>query len=1175
MAHCAVTILVLLSPVLVIAEDSPAEIALRARDTDKDGLVTVEEFVAADKAKEAPLRRDFRVFDADGDGRLSEAEFRSMPYWGTDDQRGPIADPIVDLAQSHKKRLLERWGDWNKDQDGGLSVAEFAAAKLPDQVAGLEGTQFSDWDHNGDNSISEDEAGLLLEIAFGVKVFTGELVRSSTGSVVDLRMLRNLHPDANWKIRREDYIKAMGSEDAAVKWFPSIKSDSDERFSVTEFMASGHRTDPVRAFLDLDRDLNARLSREEMENLPQGWGPPGRNWLPGFDDDMDGEYSLREFQLLPHINLLTSWHSARDADGDGKLSLQEFRPATGVEVAALAVEYFRRLDVDRDGFLALAEWPFQTSHPEAKFASLDANSDSNLTLEEFLTEKALPEPRLRRDFLVFDANADGRMTLTEFLTIPHWVPEKFRTPIADPVVQLSEAKQAFVKQHWSEWDRDRDGSLSEAEFSNAAIGQQIPGLATTGFKDWDLLSHDGKVSLEEALRVIDVAFSVCAPTGERLRTISGEIPDWRSFRGLDSDGDGQVTRETYLSHLKSVPNAEAMYRSIVPNDADSFGITEFAAGPYRTNPVAMFLGMDVNLDARLTLEEITQVPADWGPPAKLWLPGFDDDGDGGYSLREFMLIPHVNLLAAWHTALDGNQDGELALEEFRFVPAPAMAALSAIYFRRLDTNQDQKLSLVEWPFRTSHPEAKFGLLDADGDGELTEKEFLAEGTLPPEQLRRDFQVFDSDRNGRLTRTEFLAIPHWVRDDLRVSPPDPVAQLAEGHFSKLQAKWTDWDLDRDGQLNTAEFRTAAFGRTIPGLEMTSFADWDQDHDDRLSQEETRQLLEIACGVRSPTGEFLRSAGTGRVVDWRGFLALKPDRDGKVPREAYVKMMTGSGSDPKYWFSQLFESDAAMFGVTEFATSNHRTDPVSQFLGMDKDLDGRLSPEEVKALPVGWGPPGKDWLPGFDDDGDGHYSLQEFRRIPQVNLLANWQSAQDRDHDGTLNPAEFQFLPAPALTTLCADYFRRLDADRDGKVSIAEWDFSFDPARAPRSIILAKRDLDGDGVLSFEESLGDLRRPQPGDRADLGQEAALVRFEEAFLRADANNDRKLDARELATDAGLEVVAPGASALSRKVPFAERPAVGESDSSRQTYLLVGFNAILLISVVIYLVRQPKRSS
>src|SRR5262249_3137579 len=149
----------------------------------------------------------------------------------------------------------------------------------------------------------------------------------------------------------------------------------------------------------------------------------------------------------------------------------------------------------------------------------------------------------------------------------------------------------------------------------------------------------------------------------------------------------------------------------------------------------------------------------WGPPGKNWLPGFDDDKDGVYSLREFLLIPHVNLMATWHAANDTNSDGLLSPEEFRFMPAPALAALSAEYFRRLDLNQDHSLSLTEWPFHTTHAGAKFARLDVDADGQLTEAEFIAEGSLPAKRLSRDFKVFDADGDGRMSLSEFLTIPH--------------------------------------------------------------------------------------------------------------------------------------------------------------------------------------------------------------------------------------------------------------------------------------------------------------------------------------------------------------------------------------------------------------------------------
>ena len=61
-----------------------------------------------------------------------------------------------------------------------------------------------------------------------------------------------------------------------------------------------------------------------------------------------------------------------------------------------------------------------------------------------------------------------------------------------------------------------------------------------------------------------------------------------------------------------------------------------------------------------------------------WLTGFDDDFDGAYSLREFMLIPHVNLLASWHAAQDIDQNGMLSPGEFRVMPPPALAAISAL-----------------------------------------------------------------------------------------------------------------------------------------------------------------------------------------------------------------------------------------------------------------------------------------------------------------------------------------------------------------------------------------------------------------------------------------------------------------------------------------------------------------
>jgi Ca2+-binding EF-hand superfamily protein len=1143
------------------------------RDANGDDALSVDEFVASDTDRTVSLTRDFRVFDANGDQLLQPDEFQAIPSLGPEEERGPVADPIVELARARERRVTERFGEWDRDQSGGLSDGEFTAANPISLLPGLESSVFTDWDRDGDGAITAAEVGLVCDLAYGVSVPTGERVRSPTGRVLDLRMYRNLGPDAAWRVSRDAYIRAIGGAEPAERWFSALKALPDDRFSVTDFMTSGHRTDPVSTFLGMDLDFDARLSPEEMRGIPQGWGPAGKDWLPGFDDDGDGAYSLREFQFLPHVNLLATWHGIPDANHDGMLDPGEFRPVPGIELAGLAVEYFRRLDQDQSGTLSLREWSFPTSHPGAKFTQLDLDADGALTREEYVAEGSQPAARLERDYKLFDADADGRMTILEFQTVPYWIPENRRSPIADPVVRLAEQLQGVVKQHWSAWDRDQNGSLNEAEVQATSVASLLPGLSATSFKAWDQPRVDGAVSLEEALLLIEVACGVRARTGERLRTNSGEVPDWRGFRGMDPDGDGRITRREYLNHMKGLPDPISWYRRIVPEDRDDFGIAEFVACPYRTNPVGMFLEMDVNLDAELAPEELTGIPADWGPPAQCWLPGFDDDANGRYSLREFMLIPHVNLYTAWHGAHDADTDGRLTLNEFRFAPDPELAALAADYFGRLDQDHDQSLTLDEWPFATGHPQARFTKLDTEADGGLTEAEFVADGGLPADRMRRDYKVFDHDADGKLTYEEFLGIPYWVREELRTSPPDPIARRASEELAKLDAPWSKWDTNGDGDLSPEEFQIAGFARTLAGLEMTGFFDWDADRDGRLKPTEAARLLDVAWGVRGPTGEFLRSLKTGHVVDWRSFLAMNPDARGRVPREVYIRQR-GSEAEAKQWFARLYETAEPTFGVTEFAASNHRTDPVSQFLAMDVDLNGRLSPAEMGTLPVGWGPAGKEWLAGFDDDRDGAYSLTEFRRLPQLNLLANWQSATDRDFNGLLSPHEFQFQRPPVLSMLALDYFQRLDVNQDRQLDLKEWEFTVNLARIPRQLALNSRDRDGDGSLSMEETMGPIARPRPGEPVNVAQESALIRLEETFRLADRNDDGRLDLAELSTDAGLEALAPGSSALSRTVGAPSAPllqSLGEGDTTLQLYVILGFNLILLLAVGYYLLRSP----
>jgi len=91
------------------------------------------------------------------------------------------------------------------------------------------------------------------------------------------------------------------------------------------------------------------------------------------------------------------------------------------------------------------------------------------------------------------------------------------------------------------------------------------------------------------------------------------------------------------------------------------------------------------------------------------------------------------------------------------------------------------------------------------------------------------------------------------------------------------------------------------------------------------------------------------------------------------------------------------------------------------------------------------------------------------------------------------------PAEPGIARSGDYLARMDADRDGKVSLIEY-------QQWLSYAFERMDADRDGVLTAEE--------QPGGRGGvLTLEAHRARVAETFRRQDGNRDGSLDARELA--------------------------------------------------------------
>ena len=100
---------------------------------------------------------------------------------------------------------------------------------------------------------------------------------------------------------------------------------------------------------------------------------------------------------------------------------------------------------------------------------------------------------------------------------------------------------------------------------------------------------------------------------------------------------------------------------------------------------------------------------------------------------------------------------------------------------------------------------------------------------------------------------------------------------------------------------------------------------------------------------------------------------------------------------------------------------------------------------------------------------------------------------------LSTAAFAAMPASAPVRAAGDYLARMDADRDGRVSLVEYQdwlcYAFDAM-----------DRDRDGVLSASE--------QPGGRGvALTRAEHRARLAARFRKQDANGDGFLDAKELA--------------------------------------------------------------
>ncbi len=194
-------------------------------------------------------------------------------------------------------------------------------------------------------------------------------------------------------------------------------------------------------------------------------------------------------------------HQALDQDGDGQVSA----PDLGVEDTA-----FSRMDADQDGKLSLREYRVEFQRRNS-FEALDGDGSGHLSAQEMARLSRFGSEN-------YDKNQDGQVDAAEFVT--------------GRKAEMQAARRERIEQNLAGLegaDRDRMVQKFDADGDGQVTANEV-------------LAGRRQARDEKRADLVNRMFESLAAGGDSIT-----VADHKTYRKYDANGDGQVSRQEFLT----------------------------------------------------------------------------------------------------------------------------------------------------------------------------------------------------------------------------------------------------------------------------------------------------------------------------------------------------------------------------------------------------------------------------------------------------------------------------------------------------------------------------------------------------------------------------------------------------------------------------------------------------